>query len=258
MGRRSRLDAVLLAATVVAVLCAALSWLPVPLRALGALPLALVLPGYWLTAALLPTPALGAASRAALSVGFSIVLCVLAGLLLNLTSGGLSSTAWVLTMGGVTLLGSAAGWLRGGRRLDERSAPAIRSQLPGRRQSTLLGLAAVLLLGAFGLARFSAVQHNQPDFTQLWMVPDAASAGRVIQLGLRNQERAAQTFALELRVDGEIVNEWRPIRLAPQQTWQAQVVAPDGHPFAGTVEALLYRTDAPGQVYRHVLLRPAA
>ncbi len=258
MGRRSRLDEVLLAVTILAVLCAALSWLPVPLRALGALPLALVLPGYWLTAALLPSPALGPVSRAVLSVGFSIVVCVLAGLLLNLTSGGVSTTGWVLALGGITLLGSAVAWLRGGRMLEERPAPAIRSRLPGRRESTLLGLAAVLLVGAFGLARFSAAQHNRPDFTQLWMVPDAASAGRVIQLGLRNQEPAAQTFALELRVDGDIVNEWRPITLAPQQTWQAQVVAPDGRPFAGTVEALLYRADAPGQVYRHVLLRPAA
>ena len=257
MGRRSRLDAALLAATVIAVLCAALTVLPAPVRAIGALPLVLLLPGYWLTAALLPSPLFGPLGRAALSVGFSIVACVLAGLLLNLTSGGLSTTGWVLALGGISLLGSAVAWLRCQPSSGETPA-SLRSQLPGRREGALFGLAAVLLVGAFGLAHISAARQNQPNFTQLWIVPDAASAGRVIQLGVRNQEQDTRSFDLELRVDGDVVRDWHPITLAPQQTWQVQVNAPDGGPFAGTVEALLYRADEPGTVYRRVLLRPPA
>ncbi|HEY7294465.1 MAG TPA: DUF1616 domain-containing protein, partial [Dehalococcoidia bacterium] len=185
-GRSSRATFVLLLVTVVAVLCAALRPLPTPLRALGALPLLLFLPGCWIVEAVVPDLVRGVAERLALSVGLSLAVCVLSGLLLNLTPGGLSADAWVLTLGGITLLASAAALVR-----RNRPAPAAwpgQPLSPGRRGGALFALAGVILIGAFGLAHLGAEQQNAPDFTQLWITPEAGGGGQAAQLGVRNLE----------------------------------------------------------------------
>ncbi|HLZ70232.1 MAG TPA: DUF1616 domain-containing protein [Dehalococcoidia bacterium] len=266
MARKSAVRSLLLAATIVAVLCAALPALPAPLRALGAVPLALWLPGYWLSEGALPDQIRGAAERTALRLGLSLSVCILAGLGLNLTADGLTLNGWVLTLGGTALLASAAALLRG------RGAPAVpqarepatsaaspeRRLWPGQRGALLFAAAGLVVAGAFVLVHGEAARQNATDFTQLWILPETSGSTHAAQLGFRNLESASRRYTLELRLNGDLVNRWGPITLAPRQSWQTEVSSPGGGPFAGPLEAVLYRADAPGSVYRRVLLRPAS
>jgi hypothetical protein len=64
------------------------------LVAAPSIPFVLILPGYALLAALLPRKGLGFAEVAALSLGLSIALVALGGLLLDFIKAGLGSNAW--------------------------------------------------------------------------------------------------------------------------------------------------------------------
>jgi uncharacterized membrane protein len=250
-GHKSYAWLLLLPATIVAVLCAALPALPLPLRVAGAAPLVLFLPGYWLLAAVAPDLLREPLERAVLSAGISLGICILVGVFLNLTPSGLTADAWVLALGGIALVGSAAAWLRGPRR-ESAPWPGVRGA-PGRRESALFALAGLVLIGAFGLAHFTAGQQTAPDFTQLWITP--AAIGGSVQLGVRNLEPTTMTYIIELRANGELVQRWPSLTLQPKQSWQTDLTEPDGSPLRGSLEALLYRADDPGQVYRRVLLR---
>lgn len=250
-GRRSSAWLILLPATIVAVLCAALPGLPLVVRAIGAVPLVLFLPGYWLLAAVAPEIGREPLERAALSSGISLAVCVLVGLLLNLSPAGLTRDAWVLALGGIALTGSAAAWLRNLRREAEPGLGLALS--PGRRGGAMFALAGLVLIGAFGLARYTASQQSTPDFTQFWISP--AGTNGAAQLGVRNLEPSAMTYVVEVRADGELVQRWPALTVQSKQSWQTMLTASDGTPLRGPVEALLYRADDPGQVYRRVLLR---
>src|SRR5262245_13049507 len=71
------------------------------------LPLALALPGYALMAASAPSSTLGPAERLTFSVGGSIAMSVLGGLVLDETAWGLRPVSWAVLLGGATLLACA-------------------------------------------------------------------------------------------------------------------------------------------------------
>src|SRR4249919_523027 len=75
-------------------------------RALVGLPLVLFVPGYALTAAAFPAGRLGTIERLLFSVGASLALAALAGLLLQWTALGLRPAAWVIALGNLTLVAS--------------------------------------------------------------------------------------------------------------------------------------------------------
>src|SRR3954468_21171576 len=81
-------------------------------RVLVALPFVLVLPGLALTAALFPTGALDVAERLLFSLGLSLAITALGGLVLQLTPWGLRPASWALLLGLVTLAAGAAAFLR--------------------------------------------------------------------------------------------------------------------------------------------------
>jgi len=61
-----------------------------------------------------------------------------------------------------------------------------------------------------------------------------------------------------VKVGGRVVKEWPSIKLEPNASWQATTALSPAPPQDATVEALLYRSDQPGAVYRHVELAPPA
>src|SRR5699024_11169101 len=96
------------------------------LRALVALPLVLFAPGYAIVAAAFPASRLGTAERLLFSLGASLAVVALAGLLLHWAALGLRPAAWALVLGNLTLVSSLIALLR--RRsqpasLDVRSRP---------------------------------------------------------------------------------------------------------------------------------------
>jgi uncharacterized membrane protein len=221
------------------------------------LPLALVLPGYALTSALFPRRTLGVAERLVFSLGLSLIIVVLGGLLLNLMPFGLRASSWAVLLSGITLAASAVALAR--RRGQSVSAPGwLRVGNVGLtwRQGLLLGLAAVIVCGAIAVSIIGAGRQSYAGFTQLWILPAGSdNTKNAVSLGVSNMEATAMEYTLTVNLDGKVVEEWPSIDLNPNGKWEATLVLPQtGRAGAVRVEADLYRVDAPTTIYRHVVL----
>ena len=119
----------------------------------------------------------------------------------------------------------------------------------------MLGLAALLVGGALLVARDGALQQRAGGFTQLWVLPDSAGSQESVRLGLENREPGRSGYRLLVTASGTIIGSWPRITLGPDEQWEASVVLPTEQPAVTTVEAVLYRLDAPETPYRRVLFR---
>ena len=221
------------------------------LRTLFTLPLAFYFPGYALVAALFPRQSLFVASRLLFALALSIALLGVGGLVLQVTRIGLFSEAWVILLGIVTLLGCLVALLRRAPSTTEQRQPLDLNVA----HLLMIGAAAVLVLVAFNMAQEGARQQPRSGFTQLWMLPSEQGASQVT-VGLRNEEGQALTYRLVIEVGGQSVGEWQSVPLAPGEAWETSALIPLLPGANDTVEALLYRSDAPDAVYRSVILKP--
>lgn len=221
------------------------------LRIALALPLGLVLPGYAITAAALPRYTLGLAERLLFSIGVSLAVTALGGLVLNWTPWGLQAGLWVLWLFSLTLGASAIAMVR--RRRGAEVATEARGVGLNLRQGLLLGLAALVVVAAIGVARVPAPQQGLQGYSMLWIWPRSLTDQRTVRLGVSCMEFKPTTYRLQLEVNGRIVEEWPSIALDPGQTWEDRVELSTEQIETGQVEASLYRQDAPAQVYRHVV-----
>ncbi len=226
--------------------------MPLGIRVLLAVALALWMPGYALLAALFPRMAPLTPERLVLSLGTSLAVTILGGLALNLTPWGLQPTAWALFLGGVSVAAAAAAlWRRG----LSRPAP-LAWPMAGLRwtQALLLGLTALLLAGAIGVARLGALNQPSSGFTELWLIPVEAAATDKVRLGIANHNSAPMRYRVELAVAGQI-KTWPAVELQPQDQWEtiAELPAATG---AEPVEARIYLVDEPRVVHRQVWLWP--
>src|SRR5258708_19924598 len=103
MNHRSTDIFAVVAITLVAAVLALLVPPDIALIRILTLPLVLVLPGYALTAALLPNRSLGVAERLMFSLGLSLAVVILGGLALNWTPFGLRAISWAVLLAGLTL-----------------------------------------------------------------------------------------------------------------------------------------------------------
>lgn len=218
--------------------------------------LAFVLPGYALVAALLAGRSPGRAELALLSVGGSVALAVVAGLLLNLTPWGLRPQSWAVALGAVAVeCGLIAEWRRA-----SVSGPPLPASSPseGRwvltsRAAVLYGLASLVVALAVSVASVtgSTTTAATPRTTRLWVVPaTAGSAG--VRLGVENGEAVTVRYALRVGSGSGIVDEWPDLVLAPGERWEVSLSFAAVPGEDRTVEALLYRDDDPDVPYRSV------
>lgn len=219
-------------------------------RAVLAVPLVLILPGYALTMAALPNLTLGFVERLIFTLGLSLAIAVVGGVVLNLTPWGLQEGTWAAWLGTVTVVAGVIAILRRRMQADTKSSPVIVGL--SMRQTLVFGLAICITLGAIGLARYGATQQQSASFTQLWIQPVNQGGMRSVHLGVESMERQPTQYRLELKSDGSVVREWPSIDLAPGKTWETTATLATG---TGSVEAILYRAEAPETVYRFVILR---
>lgn len=221
------------------------------------LPLVLVLPGYALTSALFSMPVPEVPKRLVLSLGLSLVIVVLGGLMLNLTPWGLSTGSWAVYLSGITL-GSSAIALVLRRRQSIPASGWLRVGNIGLnfRQRLLLGLAALIVCGAVVVSIIGAEQQPYPGFTQLWVLPSSgANPKNAVLLGVSNMELTTMEYRLAVNVDGKVVKEWPSINLNSHEKWEATLLLPQtGSVGTAKVEADLYRVNAPTTIYRYVVL----
>jgi uncharacterized membrane protein len=221
------------------------------------LPLVFVLPGYALTSALFPRQALELPKRLVFSLGLSLAMVVLGGFLLNLTPTGLRASTWAPLLGCITLAACVVTFIRRRRQgIPVAEWPAGWSSGFSFRQGLLLGLAAIIIGGAFAVSIIGAEQQPHPGFTELWILPaGGASAKNAVSLGVSNMEVATMEYRLAVKVDGKVVKEWSSINLNPNEKWNVTFVLPQLNPSGATkVEADLYRANAPTSIYRYVVL----
>jgi len=224
-----------------------------PARALIALPLVLFAPGYAIIAAAFPTSRLGAIERLLFSLGAGLAVAALAGLLLHWTALGLRPAAWAVALGNITLVASLIALVR---RWQRPASPTV--QRPARLtlvEGGLLGLAALLVASALVIARDGALHQHATGFTQLWVLPDSAANEESVRLGVSNREPGQIGYRLLVTASGTIIGSWPRITLGPDEQWEATVALPTAPPAATTIEAVLYRLDAPETAYRRVLFR---
>jgi uncharacterized membrane protein len=229
-------------------------------RAIVGVPLVLFAPGYALVAAAFPASRLGTIERLLFSLGASLALAGLIGLLLHWTALGMRPVAWAVALGNLTLVASLIALIR---RWRQSAVDTVQpSPLSGFRvarmtlvESGLLGLATLLVVSALLIARDGAIRQRATGFTQLWVLPDRAAQADSVRLGVSNRESDDVGYRLLVTASGTIIGSWPRITLSPDEQWETTVALPTALPVATTVEAVLYRLDAPETTYRRVLFR---
>lgn len=215
---------------------------PAPVRAALNAPLVLCLPGLaWMS--LLRPVGLDLATRLTLSVACTLVLVIFTGLVLNVTSDGLSTPAWTLSLGTLTLVPAVL-------RLCTGDSPGGCRPMPARALLLALPWAAALvgLALAYGLALQSATERRDPGFTQLWLAGGHRGCADQVRVGVASFEREPVDFRLTVLVDEEPIAERHWPDVAPDQ--RVEAILTTDRPAGRVVEARLFRSDRPIGPYR--------
>lgn len=246
---------------IVAVLIAAMNLLQVLLpyhlsiiEILLVLPLVFILPGYTLTEVLFYRQSLSGSHRLLLSLGISLAIDIVCGIILNLTPVGLQAVSWAVVLGLLTLLFSLllAFLRRGASEHASQPAQPIRFRF-SIYDLVLLSLATTIVLLAIRYAAIGVAQQPYQGFTQFWMLPIVQTGKScAVRLGVHNFEATPVTYHISVTMNGVQVDTPPSIVLTPQNEW-LQVV-----PIAAVtanniyVEAKLYRLDKPQSIYQEV------
>lgn len=219
------------------------------LRAVATAPLVFFSPGYAVVAALFARKALTVATRLLFSMALSISFTGVVGLALHMAGPGLTAQSWVIALSAIALLGCAFGQAR--RPTNVVAERVVANLKIG--QILMFAAAVALVVVAFRVAQDGARTQPRPGFTQFWMLPVKNSSSGVA-LGIRNEEGLPLAYELIVELNGEVVGQWDAIPLAPDAEWETTALIPESAASGGSVRALLYRLDAPDDVYRTTTL----
>lgn len=205
-------------------------------------------PGYALTEALFLGRQAPTLERVLWSLGLSLAVTGLGSFALYVSPWGIRELPWAVLLSGVTVAASALAVVRR-RRNPGVEAPPVRLQM-NLRAGLLFAVALLVTALAVREARTAALEQPSVGFTQLWLLPVEQAARPTVRLGIRCMEHEATGYRLRLSVDGQIAQEWGEIALEPNGLWEQTFELPPAQAGAKRLEALLYRLDAPQQVYR--------
>jgi uncharacterized membrane protein len=205
------------------------------------LPFILFFPGYVLMAALFPRRGgMGNAERMALSLGMSIIVVSLIGLILNYSWWGISLEAALYSIAPFILTMSIIAWFRR-KRLPREERFGIEFQLGipslgigtlDKVLSIILVVAIVAALGTLGYV--IAAPKIGETFTEFYLLGLSGKAmdfpqelrvgeeGKVI-VGIINQERETVTYRVEVKIDGVENNQVEGITLEHDEKWEEEV-----------------------------------
>lgn len=252
MARRTATDLVIVSALALIGLVVILARVDLPLlRALLAGPLVLVLPGYALTVALSLDSSRGSAEVAAMSLGLSLAIAALGGLVLELLPGGIRAQSWTLLLCAVTLACSAAGWWRRQHAPPESFTFGQQQQLITLKHGMMFAASIVLVGGAIWVARTPAVEQPNQAYSVLWAVP-VSDDPNLVRLGVSSAEPENESFVVRVVTGDQVLQEF-PIQLAPAGTWESEIAL--SGPTTHSLEVQLSKAASPDTVYRHVDLR---
>ena len=219
------------------------SFFPNPvLRNVLGWPFLLFVPGYALTAALFPrSTQLDTLARLTFSVGLSVALLPLIGLVLNVTPWGIRLYPVIIATSAFTLVASATAWYRR-RRLpaEEKSIMSFNLNFsqwakwkPVERLLSVLLVLAVL--GAVGVIVYNTINpRTQEYFTEFYMLGITGKAENYVRdvpvnkpteltVGVASHESAENSYRIGITIGGKQVDEVGPIDLNPGEKWEDKV-----------------------------------
>ncbi len=218
--------------------------------------LVLVLPGYALSAALLPS--LVGTARLLCSLGLSLVVSVLGGLALNTTPWGLRPLPWALWLGGLSLVSAVVALRRVTEEKGTGEGTSPELWRPRLTPASVIGFAAAAMVVGLAVSlAFQSTSVGAPTFTQLWAIPTHGNNQYSLEIGVRNLEDAPVTYQVVVAEGGETLAAWDSITLKPGEDWTDRVGPMAAAPTV-PLEVQLYRSSSPGTLYRSVLIWPAA
>lgn len=227
-----------------------------PIVALPGALLVLWLPGRAMSTLLVPR-GLSTAERLAVDLAASLSLTIATGLVLGIAGVPLGRPAWAISLAAVTVafailsaIRPSVPWLARAPAEGVGHGAAVRTT---PFDLLLIGLAAMLVVAAFGVARLGAAAQPRDPFTEAWLVPASSDA---LTVGIRNEEGRSTTYRLVLSVPGAKDTVWSEVGLAAGEQWVKEVGVPAGRQPGAALT--VYRSDAPDEVYRQVKLGPAA
>lgn len=206
----------------------------------------LFFPGYTLIAALFPKQGdLGGAQRIALSLGISIAVVPLIGLILNYTPWGIRLYPTLVSIFVFIAITAGIAWYRRRRlpqeqRFEVKFRPVL-TWLSGiwsrqRGWDRILSVLLVLaILGTIGtLVYMVQVPKIEEEFTEFYILgqegkaenyPEELALGEKaeVTLVIVNHERESTTYKVEIKINAEKVEELGPITLVPEGKWEKEV-----------------------------------
>ena len=214
------------------------------------LPLVFFLPGNSILAAYLPTEPRGL-TRLVFSVGLSLAMVILIGLVLHLFSA-MTAAGWLFALCAVTAAGYAEAAMRN---FGVASPwPSFKWNLSFTGFAVSGALLGVLAL-AFFIATAADFEHQEAHFTEFWMAPDRTEEIGSVNIGIKNVEAKAAAYDLELMLDNRLIATWRDVHVDRGKT----LILPVDLPSSGRshrLEAWLFKAGDHQHVYRRVWLEP--
>jgi uncharacterized membrane protein len=234
------------------------------IRLIIGLPAVLFFPGYALIAALYPRhESIDGIHRAVLSLGMSLAVVPLVGLVLNYTPWGITLVSISCCIPSLILALSVVAWVRRmALPAEERFYIDFRLRLPGLGENRLDKALVVLLLlsvvAAVSVAGYVIAQPKVEErFTEFYILgaegiaADYASEAIVgetveVTVGIINREHETTSYRLVLMLDGIEIGDRGPMVLEHGEEWKQSI----GFKATGVgndqeLELLLYRDMAP-------------
>lgn len=231
---------------------------PVAVRIAFVLPLVFVLPGYALTRALLSGRELERSHRLLLSLGLSLSLAIVTGLVLDVSTIGLEARSWAVSLAAETWILCFVAGLRWRHRDDVReAAQSARSWKLRGRDVVLFAVAACIFSGAVAFARTPLPAPNVHGYTALWLLPGPAGHRSDFRIGVQSGELKRVSYRLVVRVGTRVVVE-RRFKLAPSAVLHESVRVDKAARHGRSIWALLYRQGKPRAVFRSARILPPA
>ncbi|HEX6455169.1 MAG TPA: DUF1616 domain-containing protein [Solirubrobacterales bacterium] len=228
-------------------LVCAIGSLIVPLgavRAIFAVPLALILPGYAIAAAAFGSRPPAWPERLPLSLGVSLACLTLSSLVLNFAPGGIHGFSWALLLVLVVLLSCRTAARRRG---PARHRPPLLSKLRPSRATAILGVGALAMAAAALILAQATFENDQASgYTQLWIASPKST-----QIGITSEQQQTRYYRLVVEIEGARSPLVETFALEPSHTRLVTIPSVStSSPVA--VEVKLYLRSRPEKVYRRV------
>jgi uncharacterized membrane protein len=230
-------------------------------RAILGLPFVLGCPGYTFVVALFPRRGdLGGIDRFGLSLGLSIVIDLLIGLLLNYTPWGIQIMPVLISLLVFVIFTSAIALYRRSKLpVAERFAPIWEFDMPFSREVPLLErilfvmliLSIILVIAGIGYIVVTPIKSEA--FTEFYMLGPDGTAGSYpaninvgekaqVTLGIVNHEHELEDYHVEVMMGQYPLSKTGPILLDNEQKWQGPATFSATQPYHDLkVEFLLFR-----------------